>query len=422
MSRRWLLEGLVGPLVHAGDAVVPAESVLIEECPENAEAERRKREEGGKDAAAHGRASRVFVGEGAEADAGIAHAGRAVRKGEEEELVEDSEYGQGAARARDGDGARDLKDGALSGEVGESEREGGGEGYLNGEDEADVDDGSHEAKADRRCLRDDVWKVAGVLSFREVGGGESGEEDGGPLRRDCLHGVNGGELSGLDFEDAELRDRGWIVRAQRALFEPGPSFASGDELAGKLDEIGSDGLADEGFFEDGVVAEGDLVVEREPLVLVELAAEVGSAPPHVSGRRGALCRYQVVDVSKGPYCEALWPLRGVGRGRRRGVGADLQGGGLGGRRVGVEECGVVERRERNVGNGDRTGRSVAGRIPVVEVGQELLLGYGYGVGVDGGDACGGVGLMDGALGFRGEKGTVALRVGVALGNGGGDAG
>lgn len=57
---------------------------------------------------------------------------------------------------------------------------------------------------------------------------------------------------------------------------------------------------------------------------------------------------------------------------------------------------------------------------MVEVSEELLLRHCDGLGVDGGNLRGGVSLMDGAFGFRGEKGAVGLRVGVALGDSCGD--
>ncbi len=57
---------------------------------------------------------------------------------------------------------------------------------------------------------------------------------------------------------------------------------------------------------------------------------------------------------------------------------------------------------------------------MVEVSEELLLRYCDGLGVYGGNLRGGVSLMDGAFGFRGEEGAVGLRVGVALGDSCGD--
>ncbi len=195
---------LVSSLVHAGDAVVPTQGVLVEQGPEEAEAEGAGGEEGCDDAAAHGGSGGVFVGEGAEANAGVAHAGGSVGEGEKEELVEESEGGEGADGAGDGQGARDFDDGVLAGEVGEGEGEDGGEGDLDGEDEADVDDGGHEAEADGRRLRDAGGEVLELRVAGEFGDGKSGEEDGGPLGGEGFGCGGEGELVGLDLEDAEV--------------------------------------------------------------------------------------------------------------------------------------------------------------------------------------------------------------------------
>ena len=84
---------------------------------------------------------------------------------------------------------------------------------------------------------------------------------GGELGDVVGRGGLGGNGLRLDLEDAELR-LGSEVFAERAFGESRAGFARGDELAGKLDEIGRER---EGF--DDVVdevrraAEGDLVVE-----------------------------------------------------------------------------------------------------------------------------------------------------------------
>src|SRR6185312_2000163 len=77
----------VAALIHAGDAVVPAEALFVEPGPEETKAERAGREENREDAATHGGAGGVVVGEGAEADASVTHSGRGLGEGEEEELV-----------------------------------------------------------------------------------------------------------------------------------------------------------------------------------------------------------------------------------------------------------------------------------------------------------------------------------------------
>lgn len=94
---------LIAALVHAGDAVVPAQGIFVEAGPEVAEAEWDGGEDGGEDAAAHGGAGGVVVGEGAEADAGVAHAGGALGEGEEEGLVEQGEEEEDSCCSDDGD-------------------------------------------------------------------------------------------------------------------------------------------------------------------------------------------------------------------------------------------------------------------------------------------------------------------------------
>ena len=78
---------------------------------------------------------------------------------------------------------------------------------------------------------------------------------------------------------------------------------------------------------------------------------------------------------------------------------------------------VIAEWRRLVRAGDWRGES-----PLVELGEELVLGVGDGLGVESGDLGGGFCLADSGFGLRGKKGAVALGVGVALGDGGGDAG
>ena len=103
------------------------------------------------------------------------------------------------------------------------------------------------------------------------------------------------------------------------------------------------------------------------------------------------------------------------------------GGGLGGR-LGDSEgrrrgCGLGGLRRGGDGRWDEDWGGCGGLGgELVEFEEELVLGVGDGLGVEGGDLGGGLGLADGALGFGGEEGAVALGVGVALGDGSGDAG
>jgi hypothetical protein len=59
---------------------------------------------------------------------------------------------------------------------------------------------------------------------------------------------------------------------------------------------------------------------------------------------------------------------------------------------------------------------------LIEFGEKLVLSVGDSLRVETGDLGCGLGGTDGVFGLLGEEGTVALRVGVTLGDGGGDAG
>lgn len=323
---------------------MPAQGVLIEQRPEKPEAEWEGGEQSGEDAVAHGGVGGILVGEGAEADAGVAHAGRGVGQSEKEHLVEQSEHDEGTGRPGDGGVARDFVKGVLSGEMGESKGEHGGEGGLHGEDERDVDGGGCEATADGRGLWDVDGEVVGGRGTCEIRRGESGEQDGGPLGGEGLGCGSGGDLAGLYLKDAQLGRGGGVrvVVAEGAFGDSRPGLASGDELARELDEVGGDGFLRRRFFEDGVVAEGDLILEREALVLIDLPAELIDVDARLwgGGSRGG---GRVDCVGVGPDGETDC---GRGRGCRRHsfVGAEAGRGGLL-----VEESGVVDGRERDMG-------------------------------------------------------------------------
>jgi len=59
---------------------------------------------------------------------------------------------------------------------------------------------------------------------------------------------------------------------------------------------------------------------------------------------------------------------------------------------------------------------------LIEFGEKLVLGVGDGLGVESGDLGCGLSRADGVFCLLGEEGAVALRVGIALGDGSGDAG
>ncbi len=112
-------------------------------------------------------------------------------------------------------------------------------------------------------------------------------------------------MVGLYFKDAQL-GRGGGVRvliAERAFGDSRPGLASGDELARKFDEIGCDRFLRRRFFKDGVVAEGDFVIEREAFVLIDFPADLVDV--RTSLRAGGSRSGGGVDhVSVGPDGEA----------------------------------------------------------------------------------------------------------------------
>ena len=59
---------------------------------------------------------------------------------------------------------------------------------------------------------------------------------------------------------------------------------------------------------------------------------------------------------------------------------------------------------------------------MIEFGEEFVLSVGDSVGVESGNFGSSFSLVDSGFGLRGKKGAVTLRVGVTLGNCGGDAG
>ena len=113
-------------------------------------------------------------------------------------------------------------------------------------------------------------------------------------------------------------------------------------------------------------------------------------------------------------------LKGEGE---RGIGGWLVGAGMAVMIVGrliVELVGVFETIEslRIEGGGVEGGSVLRGSVEGFE---EVELRGGYGAGGNGGDLGCSFGLADGGLGLGGEEGAVALGVGVALGDGCGDA-
>lgn len=118
---------------------MPGETVFVEERPDESDAEGGSGEDKGEDAAAHGFASGIVVGEGAEADSGVAHSGRRVGEGEEDVLVEDCKQDDDAGR---GD-SRGLE--AHMETSGKEARGGEAEGADEDEEAGQDGDGIHEA-------------------------------------------------------------------------------------------------------------------------------------------------------------------------------------------------------------------------------------------------------------------------------------
>ena len=480
---------------------MPGEAVFVEGGPEEAEAEGAGGEHGGKDAAAHEAAGGVLVVEGAEGDAGRAHAGSGGGEGEEERLVEQRQAGGGDGERGGQLTELDPSGGAgLGGDAGERGRQrqaglperdaasdqgedgsGGGEA---GEHDGGVDGGGEQAAAEaggigigdgqRGGARLELGLGFAVGSGRcerrrgRLGGAGGGvEPEGSPLRRGGAGGFGvgggGGDLGGVDLEDAELavEGRGGGFVAQRAFGETRAGLARGDQLAGKLDEIGGqrDGRAG-GLLEDGGLAEGDLLVEGAGVDVVAVGLAVGVADGGCAGRQrdvgggagvlveadgeGSGVRGLRVGLGGGELSVVRCPLS-VARGVAGNDGMSFMGSGergLDGVEVGPEVEFGGRRREFR---GSRFGRSGGGEIGreflgggvviegvvvegdlieggLVERLQQGLLGGGEALGVAGGDLGGGAGLLDGAFGLFGEVGAVGLGAGVALGDGGGDAG
>ena len=231
---------------------MPAEAFVVEAGPEETYAEGDGGEYRGEDAAAHLGAGGVFVRQRAEANTGVAHAWSGLAEGEEEELVGEGEEEEGSyrgyGRGLETDGDRgDAKFAA-------GEGEGGYEAEEGGKDQDAIDHDGHEAPVEECGLRGRDRHETGFGDFDEWGwGGLGAKHHGGPLGRDGFDDGSGGELGGFDLEDAQLGGCGGEVGffAKRTFGQTGARFAGGDELTGKLDEIGGDFDGRDGGLEDG---------------------------------------------------------------------------------------------------------------------------------------------------------------------------
>jgi hypothetical protein len=184
--------------------------------------------------------------------------------------------------------------------------------------------------------------------------------------------------------------------AEGTFGQTGTGFAGGDELAGKLDEVGGDVDGRGDFLEGGRLPEDNLFLEGEDFVFIERNLDLILIQATGGGRRGIAASYLICVVE--PDGET-----GVGRWVRKRFDDSW----LRGARVNWIR-GVC-------GDGRCEG-------PLIEFGEELILCVGHGLSVESGDlGCGFCGA-NGVLGLLGEEGAVALGVGVSLGDGGGDAG
>src|SRR6266851_4717330 len=328
---------LVAALVHAGDAVVPAEALVVEEGPEEADAQRTGGEECREDAAAHRGPGGGVVGEG-----------------EEEELVDQRKNGQGCG----GGYGRELEwhlGVCCAGKFAEGDGEGGGKGDEGGQDDAAVDDAGHETQVKGGGLGGEDGVELGLGGFDDRRGcGLGSEEDGGPLGRGGLDGGGAGYLCGLNLEDAELRGLGGRVGvfAEGSLGEARAGFAGGHELTGELDEVGGDldGQAG-GLVKDGGLAEGYLLVEGEAFGFVKGLVRAGGVGCEGLG-----------SVARDLFVEAN------GESWRGGWGGSL---GDRYRRRGFEAFGLEG--WRGNGAGDRGGGF---GCDLIEFEEELVLGFG----------------------------------------------
>ena len=173
---RWDLElsqtlSLIAALVDAGEAVVPTEGVFVQKRPEDSKAKGAGTKKNEPDAAPHFAACRVVVGKGAEADAGVLHAGSGARKGEEKHVIEDEEDQQRYGGSDGGNGGGRERPNC----VGER-RDSGEKGHA---EQAGVNDGSHQAISKWSDLDGDV-ELSLKLSF----GADSRVGDGAELRQD----------------------------------------------------------------------------------------------------------------------------------------------------------------------------------------------------------------------------------------------
>jgi len=206
-----------------------------------------------------------------------------------------------------------------------------------------------------------------------------------------------------------------------ALGEAGTGFARGYELAGKLDEIGGDGLGRlDGGAVDGVVAGAQIqLVEGKELAFVAVTVGDGGSGERLP-RRGVQAHFGPDVVFGGFDGDGGRRERGQGlfpAGADLGLGEGLRGGGLVlPARGSGRGCVVLGQLWRGGLRPERRGFAAdeAGFEAGFEIGEDGFSGSLGGAGGFGG----GSGCADDCTGLAGEGLTVAGRLGVT----GGDAG
>lgn len=245
----------------------------------------------------------------------VTHAGCGFREGEEQQLIEQSEDGQGSGSA-DGRGLEcDVADGCggVSGQFADGDREDCREREHGRHDDTAIDYGGHETQAEECSLGREDWLEGRFGNFDKGRDRLSREQNGRPLRREGFDSWRGRHLSRFHLEDAELGCLrilmlGLIrIFAQRTLGQAGTGFAGSDELAGKLDQIGRNVDGSACIFECGRLTEGDFFIESQALSFVECILR----PESVRSSGSLLVPSEAVVRIIEPDSEAgVWRLRG----------------------------------------------------------------------------------------------------------------
>jgi hypothetical protein len=124
----------------------------------------------------------------------------------------------------------------------------------------------------------------GFGDLNDSGDGMGCEQDGRPLGREGFGGWSRRDLGSFDLEDTELGSLGTLMGGLIGFFAEGTfsqartGLARGDQLAGKLDEVGGNVDGRVGLFEDRRLAKGDLILKREGFGLIERVLSLSLVP------------------------------------------------------------------------------------------------------------------------------------------------